>query len=174
MGYGDHMTELKTLEVDGTKVKIFVTDKGNFQAQLDGVWVPAGSLKALTEKIKTHVRNTRNIAVQVTMLDDYGPADDRVKIQMLTLTGIHGRGRVIARDDEDGESRQLSQFYGTCVRRLTDPEIKEFLILVRAQWAAYQAVNDWIDAHDVNPEALIREAAEALDPARDAQTEASE
>lgn len=167
--------KLKEFHVDGTSTQIWVEESGDFCAQLDGEWAKAGTLKSLTEKIKRHVRTSRQIAVPVTLLNDYGADDTKFTIQQVTLTGIHGgSGNVIAKDDKTGETQQLRYFYGTTTRRLTGEEIQQFVALVKLQWEARRRVEEWVEARTINARDLVTKAAATLDPALDAQTLATE
>lgn len=164
---------VRDFAVDGVTIPIDVdTVSGEFSAVLDGERAKSPTLKTLQERIKKHIRTSRKIAVPVTLLDDYASSDTKLKITQVTLTGIHGgSGNVIAKDDKTHETQQLRYFYGTCVRRLTGPEIQEFVGLVKALWASQQAVERWVEARTVSPSKLVQEAAQALDPALDANTE---
>lgn len=165
-------TKLKDFQVDGVTIPIMVRESGEFWCRLDGELSSANSLKTLTEKIKRHVRTSRKIAVPITLLDDFGPQDDKVKIQQVTLTGIHGgSGNVIAVDDKTKTQQQLRYFYGMAVRRLTGEEIQQFVALVKASRDARVRVEEWIEARSVEPRKLVEQAAAALDPALDQNTE---
>lgn len=156
------LTKLKDYSVDGITFEIQVTGDGTFRTQLDGDWAEATSLKALQEKLKKHIRMTRTLAIPVTQLENYVDRDDRMRITQLTLTGIHGgSGNVLARDEKTQHSEQLRYYRGEIVRRLTGQEIQEFVALVKAAHAATQAVAEWVEARQVDPKGLIREAAEA-------------
>lgn len=154
--------KLKTINLDGVKLDIFVGEDGDFSAVWQGARVTAPSLKALTEKLRKSVRARGRIAVPATLIEDAWREDTATVIH-ITLVGAHaGNHHPLYKEDGANDIEQLRWGSERVYRRLTDQEITQFHALRRAITEAEERLAEWKDARRVDAKTLMAEAQEAL------------
>lgn len=164
-------TKVKDVTVDGVTTPVFVTDAGEFTTYEGGAprfgeapLLKAPTLKALTDKLKTQVRQ-RRLAIPVTRIEEgwSGRRERELEVVRCTLTGIHEGNRNLLYKRADGTSDQ-ARYSGEFYRPLTPEETAEAKRLYAAIYDARQVWEEWKAERSVNALTLIQEAATAPTP----------
>jgi len=161
MSYGNTRTKVKTLDVDGEEVDIFVDgDDGRFHGRLDGVDIYQTSLKALEAKLREQSRQKRRLNVEGTLLDTrWSSSQDVPSFEDIVIIGKHGgNDNLLYRGSKEKGTRQMRRFGdGDLMRRLTEGERAAWRKLCAASKAADRAKENWKKTHKLDVNKAIRE-----------------
>lgn len=153
-------TKVKTLDVDGEQVDIFVDgDDGRFSARLDGVDIYQPNLKSLEHKLREQSRQKRRLSIEGTTLGDRW-SDEKPEFQDVVIVGKHGgNNNLLYRGTEKGARTEQMRSHddGYLMRRLSKEERAEYVALVKERTDAGKAIERWKKAHQLDVAKAIKE-----------------
>jgi hypothetical protein len=146
---------ITTLDYQGRKVDLSITDKGIFYALLHDDRIEAKSLDGLKDKVKRAIDALGKIAIPVTLLETHYNDETPTLTDALLLRLWRGDPLVRYEDGREETSR-----YGETLLRRLDAQEQQDLI---AAWKAYKTAetkyNDMVEAMSRNAQTLLEEAA---------------
>jgi hypothetical protein len=152
------------LEVDGKKIGISVSERGEFTAVLDGEPYKADTMEKLKEKL---VRSRRRASVRITIPATLALASRRFNsdgetLKDIEVTGIHRRNRNILFKYADSGKAGDTSYNDTILKRLDEASTAKYLQLQKAMQDSKAAFEAYKTARTITTESIKRqvEAAE--------------
>jgi hypothetical protein len=149
--------KIRDAQIAGQKVVLNVDRHGKFYASVFGENIEAGTIEALTSKLRSKMAVKKaKVAVRLTQCKA-GTARD------LTVTGLHaGNGRLMATYDDTKRPADLGRFYFAqeLVMRLTPQEAKTYEQLHAARVKAERALDAFFYQRKIDPKKVVEKAIE--------------
>ena len=134
---------LRTEDIDGTSVAIYIDEEGKFTARTPGAigeWTKADSLKALIDKVRKRLRTSQlRLEIPMTLLKtgkDYWRDSEKNKAPVaepVILTGLHARTNKALLTRADGSKVTYDGYSdGILTRRVSQEEATEWVATITA------------------------------------------
>lgn len=161
------------VDLKGTSVDVDVTEDGYFESMVEGSVLKAPTLAELKSKIAEAIRRKRKVHIPVAIWDRdrYGSNDDKGRLKIGAITGIHGGNNNLIVKWEGEKTPQ--QYHGWNNSDFVDPShAREMAELNRAVNDAKKRLQEFMGKYSFDGREKVEEVFEKEGKPDDDQTEA--
>lgn len=151
-----------TVKIHNRRFAIELLPNGLFRTDLDGDTIESSTKATLIQRLRMMTRDAVRVKIAATLVE-------HDELKAIVLIGFHSsNGNLLYTVPSKKGVQQMYKYSSTekvlCV--LDDKGRAEYKALVKAQQTAEKAVNQWLKAHRLDPQEMVRKAlAKAAPPA---------